>query len=259
MAGGTTAPPLVSPTIGGTLAERDRPGETRSVAGAPGIGASTLTSPNDERRLVERLRSGEEAAFVVLLERHGPSLRRLARTYASESIADDVIQETWIAVLHGLDGFEGRASLRTWIVRILMNVARRRAERERRHVPFSVFASPTGQPERSVDPARFRPIDGEWPGHWISYPKRWDEQPEERYLSTEGMDVALSAIEALPRAQREVVCLRDVEGWSSDEVSEALAISQGNQRVLLHRGRSKVRAALELAMAGRAWTDRELQ
>ena len=259
MAGVETAPPLVSPTIGGTLAERECPGETRSVAGEPGVGASTPTSPNDERRLLERLRSGDEAAFVQLLERHGPSLRRLARTYASESVADDVVQETWIAVLHGLDGFEGRASLRTWIIRILMNVARGRAERERRHVPLSAFASPTGQAEPSVDPDRFRPIEGVWPGHWISYPKRWDEQPEEQYLSSEGVDVALAAIEALPPAQREVVSLRDVEGWSSDEVSEALAISQGNQRVLLHRGRSKVRAALELAMAGRARTDRELQ
>jgi RNA polymerase sigma-70 factor (ECF subfamily) len=186
-------------------------------------------------------------------------LRRLARTYASESVADDVVQETWIAVLHGLDGFEGRASLRTWIVRILMNVARGRTERDRRHVPFSAFADPTGQPEPSVDPGRFRPIEGEWPGHWVSYPKRWDEQPEERFLSSEGVDVALAAIEVLPPAQRDVVSLRDVEGWSSGEVSEALGISLGNQRVLLHRGRSKVRASLELAMAGQAWPDRELR
>lgn len=168
---------------------------------------------------------------------------------------DDIVQETWIAVLRGLDGYEGRASLRTWMVRILINVARARAARERRQVPFSAMAALAGQPEPSVDADRFRPIDSEWPGHWISYPKRWDEQPEERYLSSEGAHVALAAIGALPAAQQEVVSLRDVEGWSSDEVSEALGITQGNQRVLLHRGRSKVRAALEFGIAGRAGTD----
>jgi len=241
----------------GTLAERERPGRIRSVEGEGANGASAGTSPCDERRLLERLRRGEEAAFIALLERHGPSLRRLARTYASESVADDVVQETWIAVLRGLDRFEGRASLRTWIIRILMNVARGRAERDGRHVPFSAFARPTGQQEPSVDPDRFRPVESEWPGHWVSYPKRWDEQPEERYLSSEGLDVARAAIGALPPAQRDVVSLRDVEGWSSDEVSEALAISQGNQRVLLHRGRSKVRATLELAMAERASTGQQ--
>jgi RNA polymerase sigma-70 factor (ECF subfamily) len=246
------------PTVVGTVARRDPLVEGRPADAAHGGGAPPLAGPCDERRLLERLRGGEESAFVALVERHGPSLRRLARTYASESVADDVVQETWIAVLHGLDGFEGRASLRTWIIRILMNVARSRAERERRHVPFSAFTNPSGQPELSVDPERFRPIEGEWPGHWISYPKRWDEQPEEHYLSSEGVDVALAAIESLSPAQQEVVSLRDVEGWSSDEVSQALGISQGNQRVLLHRGRSKVRAALELAMAGAARMDREL-
>jgi RNA polymerase sigma-70 factor (ECF subfamily) len=209
----------------------------------------------DEERLVERLRNGDEAAFVGLVDEHGPLLRRMARTYASESVADDVVQETWIAVLHGLDGFEGRASLRTWMTRILINLARARAARDRRQVPFSTLAMPTGQAEPSVDPDRFRPMDGQWPGHWISYPEHWDEQPEERYLSSEGAGVALAAIRTLPAAQQEVVSLRDVEGWSSEEVSEALGISQGNQRVLLHRGRSKVRAALEIRLAERAGMD----
>lgn len=248
-AGALAAPPSVSSRV-----VRDRPGEARSGDADP-LSVPERGSPYDERRLLQRLRSGDESAFVALLDQHGPSLRRLARTYASESVADDIVQETWIAVLRGLDGYEGRASLRTWMMRILINVARGRAEREGRQVPFSAFGVRTGRPEPSVDPDRFLPIESQWPGHWISYPRHWDEQPEERYLSSEGVDVALAAIDALPTAQQEVVCLRDVEGWSSDEVSETLGISQGNQRVLLHRGRSKVRAALEQAMAGRATTD----
>jgi RNA polymerase sigma-70 factor (ECF subfamily) len=250
-----TVPLGVIPTAVGTVPGRDpivegRPADARSGGAAP-----SLLGSNDEWRLLERLRGGDESAFVALLDQHGPSLRRLARTYASESIADDVVQETWIAAFRGLDGYEGRASLRTWLVRILINIARGRAAVEGRQVPFSAFAVPTGQSEPSVHPDRFRPVEGEWSGHWISYPRRWDEQPEERFLSSEGVDVALAAIDSLPPAQQEVVTLRDVEGWSSDEVSQALGISQGNQRVLLHRGRSKVRAALELAIVGRARTD----
>ena len=205
--------------------------------------------PPDEAQLVARLRDGDEAAFVGLVERHGGSLRRLARLYPTEAVADEVVQETWIAVLHGLDGFEGRASLRTWIVRILVNIARHRAERERRQVPFSAFGDPAAEPEASVDPDRFQRAGDRFPGGWVSFPERWDEQPEARYLSSEGVAVARRAIAALPPAQREVVTLRDVEGWPSDEVAAALGISPGNQRVLLHRGRSRVRAALEAAIA----------
>jgi RNA polymerase sigma-70 factor (ECF subfamily) len=205
--------------------------------------------PSDEALLVERLRVGEEAAFVALVERHDASLRRLARMYTTEAVADEVVQETWLAVLHGLDRFEGRASLRTWMVRILINIARNRGERERRQVPFSAFAEPTRGREPSVDPDRFQRAGDRFPGGWVSFPERWDEQPEERFLSAEGVDLARRAIAALPPAQREVVSLRDVEGWSSDEVAAALGISSGNQRVLLHRGRSKVRAVLEAALA----------
>jgi RNA polymerase sigma-70 factor (ECF subfamily) len=205
--------------------------------------------PSDEMLLVARLRVGEEAAFVALVERYGASLRRLARMYTTEAVADEVVQETWIAVLHGLEQFEGRASLRTWMVRILINIARNRGKRERRQVPFSAFAEPTGDREPSVDPDRFQQAGDRFPGGWVSFPERWDDQPEERFLSSEGVDIARREIAALAPAQREVVSLRDVEGWSSDEVSTALGISPGNQRVLLHRGRSKVRAALEAAMA----------
>jgi RNA polymerase sigma-70 factor, ECF subfamily len=116
-------------------------------------------------------------------------------------------------------------------------------------VPFSAFADGTREADSSVAPDRFRPATDDWPGHWVSYPERWDEQPELRFLAFEGVAVASAAIQALPAAQREVVSLRDVEGWSAAEVAEALGISDGNQRVLLHRGRAKVRAALEAAMA----------
>ncbi len=203
----------------------------------------------DESALVRRLRAGDEATFVGLVERHGPSLRRLARVYATDAVAEEVVQETWLAVLNGIDRFEGRAALRTWIVRILLNLARERSGRERRQVPFSAFAEGTNEVDSSVDPDRFRPATDAWPGHWVSYPERWDEQPELRFLASEGVAVACAAIKALPAAQREVVSLRDVEGWSPAEVAEALGISDGNQRVLLHRGRAKVRAALEAAMA----------
>ena len=199
--------------------------------------------------LVERLKQGDEEAFLCLLEDHGYTLRRIARMYATDAVAEEVVQETWIAVIRGLDRFEGRASLRTWIVKILMNIARNRGEREARQIPFSAFVDPAAAPESAVDPDRFQGPGGRAPGGWISFPERWDEQPEERYLSTEGVEVARAAIAALPPSQREVVTLRDVEGWSSEDVSEALRITPGNQRVLLHRGRSRVRAALEQALA----------
>ena len=172
--------------------------------------------------------------------------------YTTDAVADEVVQETWIAVLGGLEQFEGRASLRTWIVGILINIARRHHDRERRQIPFSAFVDPADGSGPSVDPGRFQKAGDRFPGGWLSFPERWDEQPETRYLSSEGVEIAGLAIAALPGAQREVVSLRDIEGWTSDEVSEVLGLSAGNQRVLLHRGRSRVRAALEQAMAGAA-------
>ena len=207
-------------------------------------------APGEEHELVARLRAGDEAAFGALIDEHSASMRRLARLYCSDAVADDVVQETWIAVVTGIDRFEGRAAIRTWIYSILVNIARSRGVQEHRQIPFSAFTEPEESSEAAVDPDRFRPAGDEWAGHWVSYPQRWDELPEQRFLSTEGVHTAMRAIEALPPAQREVVTLRDVEGWSSDEVVEALHLTPANQRVLLHRGRSKVRAALELALAG---------
>jgi RNA polymerase sigma-70 factor, ECF subfamily len=207
--------------------------------------AQMNVATNPEAELVARLREGDEVAFTALVDRHGPGMLRVARLYCTDSVAEEVVQETWIGVLQGLDKFEGRASLRTWIYRILVNIARTRGGREHRQVPFSAFVDAARDNEAAVEAERFHPASHEWPGHWVSFPRHWDEAPEERYLSSEGAGMILAALEILPPAQREVVTLRDINGWSSDEVCEALGISSANQRVLLHRGRSKIRSAIE--------------
>ena len=205
--------------------------------------APTASSDAD---LVAALRRGEEAAFAELIDRHSPAMVRVAQTYVpSRAVAEEVVQETWIAVMRGIDGFEGRSSLKTWIFRILANVAMRRGERESRSVPFSALAAAEDTGEPSVDPDRFLPADHElFPGHWAVMPARWPT-PEEGLLAGETRDVIARAIEELPKAQRTVIALRDVEGWSSEEVCEALEITAGNQRVLLHRARATVRTAIE--------------
>jgi RNA polymerase sigma-70 factor (ECF subfamily) len=163
----------------------------------------------------------------------------------SRAAAEEVVQETWIAVMRGIDRFEGRSSLKTWIFRILTNVAMRVGGRERRSMPFSALAEAERTTEPSVDPDRFLPADHElFPGHWAVMPARWPT-PEEGLLAGETREVIAAAIAELPEAQRTVIALRDVEGWSSDEVCEALGISAGNQRILLHRARSRVRNAIE--------------
>jgi RNA polymerase sigma-70 factor, ECF subfamily len=159
--------------------------------------------------------------------------------------AEEVVQETWVAVVRGIDGFEGRSSLKTWIFRILTNVAMRSGARERRSVPFSALARTEDSGEPSLDPDRFLPADHElFPGHWAVMPTRWPT-PEEGLLAGETREVIAAAIADLPVAQRTVIALRDVEGWSSEEVCEALDVSAGNQRILLHRARSRVRTAIE--------------
>jgi RNA polymerase sigma-70 factor (ECF subfamily) len=197
-------------------------------------------------RLAAALRRGDEQAFAALVDMHTPALLRVAMAYVpSHAVAEEVVQETWIAVLRGIDGFEGRSSLKTWIFRILTNVAMRGGSRERRSVPFATLAAAEDTGEPSVDPGRFLPADHElFPGHWALMPTRWPT-PEEGLLSGEAREVILAAIEALPKAQRTVIALRDIEGWSAEEVCAALEISAGNQRILLHRARSRVRAAIE--------------
>jgi RNA polymerase sigma-70 factor, ECF subfamily len=196
---------------------------------------------------VEALRSGNEAAFVSLIDRYHASMLRLAMIFVpSPAVAEEVVQEAWIGVLQGLSRFEGRSSLKTWIFRILTNCAKTRAQREGRSVPFSSLPEFNTDPsEPAVDPERFLGPDQQWPGHWVSFPQSWDEIPEERVLSQETRTCIQEAIDALPPSQREVITLRDIEGCSPDEICNLLGVSDANQRVLLHRARSRVRRALE--------------
>jgi RNA polymerase sigma-70 factor, ECF subfamily len=204
----------------------------------------SLRTPSDDRALVELLRAGDETAFMMLVDELGPSMRRVARMYVStDAVADDVVQEAWLGVVRGLDGFEGRSSLRTWIFRILVNTAKTRGQREGRSVPFSSLAG-ADLDAPAFDPSEFE-ADGESKGAWSTLPFDWRGMPEERAEATETMHVVGGAIAMLPPMQAEVIRLRDLLGWSSEEVRNALDISETNQRVLLHRARAKVRAALE--------------
>jgi RNA polymerase sigma-70 factor (ECF subfamily) len=155
-----------------------------------------------------------------------------------------MLQETWLVVLEGLDRFEGRSSLKTWIFGILMNVARRRSEREARSVSFSSLEG-AGDDQPAVSPSRFQVAGDPHPGGWKRFPRSWAGLPEAEFLSRETLEEVRTAIEALPATQRQVIALRDVSGMTSDEACNVLGISETNQRVLLHRARSKVRAALE--------------
>jgi RNA polymerase sigma-70 factor, ECF subfamily len=204
----------------------------------------SLRTTSDDRALVELLRAGDETAFMMLVDELGPSMRRVARMYVStDAVADDVVQEAWLGVVRGLDGFEGRSSLRTWIFRILVNTAKTRGQREGRSVPFSSLAG-DDLDAPAFDPSAFED-DGESKGAWSTLPSDWRGMPEERAEATETMHVVGGAIAMLPPMQAEVIRLRDLLGWSSEEVRNALDISETNQRVLLHRARAKVRAALE--------------
>jgi RNA polymerase sigma-70 factor, ECF subfamily len=197
-----------------------------------------------DAQLVAALRAGDEDAFRELVRAwHAPMLRVAQIFVPSRAVADDVVQETWVRVLGALDRFEGRSSLKTWVFRILVNTAKTRAQREGRTLPFSALQDPGRVPEAAVEPERFLPEDHErWPGHWASPPR---DLPEERLLAAETREHIARAIDALPATQRAVISLRDVEGWSAEEVRNALDLSEVNQRVLLHRARSRVRRELE--------------
>jgi RNA polymerase sigma-70 factor (ECF subfamily) len=206
-----------------------------------------LRERDDDRALIDALRRGEESAFVALVNRYQASLLRIAMLHvADRAAAEDVVQETWLGVLRGIDRFEGRSSLKTWIVHILVNRAKTRGQRERRSIPFSALSHVDDADAPTVDPERFLPADHpRWPCHWDVFPRDWDDLPEQHLLSEETFAVAIRAVSELPPNQREVIRLRDIEGWSASEVCSALVISEANQRVLLHRARSSVRRALE--------------
>jgi RNA polymerase sigma-70 factor (ECF subfamily) len=205
----------------------------------------------EELHQVEALRRGEEGAFVELVNQYAPSLLQLARCYVpSRAVAEEVVQETWLGVLQGIHRFEARSSLKTWIFRILVNRAIERGKREGRVVSFSSLDGERW--EGAVDPSRFMGPDRELPDHWAVPVSNWGEDPETRLLSEEAMSVIQKAIAALPASEQVVVSLRDVEGWTTGEVSEALGVSDAHQRVLLHRGRSRLRRTLEQFFEGRS-------
>ena len=201
-----------------------------------------MAAPDPDLELVERLRAGDEDAFMTLVRRLSPSLLRVARMYVpSQAVAEEVVQETWLGVLTGIGRFEGRSTLKTWIFRILLNRARTRGERERRTVPFAALAREEGEGGLpAVDLERFTPD-----GSWGAPPRRWEEDPELAQRSQEAVAKVRAEVGKLPEMQRLVITMRDLEGLASQDVRNALDISETNQRVLLHRARAKVRAALE--------------
>jgi RNA polymerase sigma-70 factor, ECF subfamily len=198
----------------------------------------------NESGLINALRMGDEAAFTMLVEQYYDSMVRIAMIYVPDkAIAEDVVQETWIGVLRGLDRFEGRSSLKTWIFTILTNRAKTRAQREGRYVPLTFSGDGEAEDnEPTVDQERFRDEGHWWPEQ---KPGSWEGVPEDRLLAQETLRVIQDAIAQLPPGQQQVIRLRDVDGWSSAEVCNVLDITETNQRVLLHRARSKVRQALE--------------
>jgi RNA polymerase sigma-70 factor, ECF subfamily len=203
----------------------------------------------EEVALIQRMRDGDERAFEEAVESFYPAMIAVARGYVrSRAVAEEVVQEAWLGVLRGVERFEGRSSLRNWVLQIVANIARSRAVREARSVPFSSFEVEGEEP--AVEPERFRSPDDPYPGHWRSYPTDWRTLPEKQLLSGETLELVQRAIEELPVKQRVVISMRDVAGCTAEEVCETLDISKGNQRVLLHRARAYVRAKLERHIDG---------
>jgi RNA polymerase sigma-70 factor, ECF subfamily len=202
-----------------------------------------VDSHSQDEQLVAALRAGDESAFAGLVDRYQAAFVRVALMYVRDrAVAEEVAQETWLAVLNGIDGFQARSSLKTWLFRILTNRAKTRGERERRSVPFSAIGEAD---EPSVNPDHFQVQGDQHPGGWRDFPHSWEGDPEERLLAGETRRLILATIEELPPVQRAVITLRDIEGFGADDVCNVLELSDTNQRVLLHRARSRVRRALE--------------
>jgi RNA polymerase sigma-70 factor (ECF subfamily) len=198
----------------------------------------------EDLALVARLRAGDEQAFEALISGHYSTMLAVARRHVgSRAVADEVVQETWLGVLQGLDRFEGRSSLKTWIFAILVNRAKTRGLRERRTVPFASLGGEPGEPAVGAD--RFQGASEPFPGHWRRYPAPWGASPDVVAEDRETVRAAMRAIAELPPVQQAVIRMRDLQGMGSDEVCEMLEVSPANQRVLLHRARSHVRTALE--------------
>lgn len=206
----------------------------------------------DDRMLVDALRRGEEDAFAWLVRRHHEALLRYARVFVRDrAVAEEVVQETWLGVIRGIGAFEARSTVKTWLFHILANRARTRGERESRSVPFSALVARELEDDAPVvDADRFLPADApRWAGHWAVAPQPWNA-PEARMLAAETRAVIDAAIAGLPPVQREVITLRDVVGMDAGEVCRMMSLTDGNQRVLLHRARSRVRTALDRHLTG---------
>jgi RNA polymerase sigma-70 factor, ECF subfamily len=214
---------------------------------SPAVKSSGLTKAEDT--LITRLKRGDEGAFDELVNQHHGALIRMAMGYvADREVAEEVVQDTWMAVVEGLDRFEGRSSLRTWICGILIHKAKDRGVREKRHTTFSAFESYDDDSEEAVDPSRFHQT-GELAGHWAFPPQPWDDRtPEKLLASQQAVNAMQRAIEALPPTLKEVLTLRDVEGVEAKEVCEMLNITETNLYVRLHRARERVRVAVETAL-----------
>jgi RNA polymerase sigma-70 factor (ECF subfamily) len=212
-----------------------------------GVTGSKATSLHEDAD-VAALRAGDERAFLALVNRHHRAMIRVASLYVKgAATAEEVVQEAWLGVLRGLHLFEGRSSLKSWIFGILINCARSRAAQDVRSVPLSALERVEEDEGPSVSPDRFLDDHDRWAGHWAQPPVAW---PDAAMAAQETISLVQEALETLPEGQRTVMSLRDVDGWDSAEVCELLGISDGNQRVLLHRARSKVRAYLEQRLRG---------
>lgn len=230
---------------------------TESISHSPAISRRSQSATSsglkkDEDRLLARLKRGDEGAFDELVNQHHSALIRMAMGYvADREVAEEVVQDTWMAVIESLSRFEGRSSLRTWICGILIHKAKDRGVREKRHTTFSAFESCDDDNDEAVDPSRFRQT-GEWAGHWAFPPQPWDDQtPEKLLASQQTVNAMQRAIELLPATLKEVLILRDVEGVDAKEVCEMLNITETNLYVRLHRARERVRAAVETYLEGR--------
>jgi RNA polymerase sigma-70 factor, ECF subfamily len=213
---------------------------------------SQVSTISNEEQFVVRLRRGDEGAFDELVTKHHSALIRMAMGHvADREVAEEVVQDTWMAVIEGLDRFEGRSSLRTWIFGIMIHKAKDRGVREKRHTTFSAFEHFDDEHEESVDPSRFHQ-SGEWTGHWAFPPQPWDEQTPEKLLASQQAVTAMNkAIEVLPPTLKDVLILRDVEGIEAKEVCELLKITETNLYVRLHRARERVRQAVEAYLEGK--------
>lgn len=223
----------------------------RMVAGGKPELTQSTAMVQGEVALLARLRQGDEGAFDELVRKHHGALIRMAMGHvADREVAEEVVQDTWMAVIEGLDRFEGRSSLRTWIFGIMIHKAKDRGVREKRHTTFSSFESFDEESEDGIDPSRFHQ-SGEWAGHWAFPPQPWDDQtPEKLLASRQAVNAMNRAIEALPQSLKDVLILRDVEGVEAKEACEILKITETNLYVRLHRARERVRQAVETYLAG---------